>query len=130
MQRQNGFTLVELMVVLAILAVIAALAIPAYRDYISTARKGAIVERINGLRPFIENARIDADPPAYPGGTYVSGGANDFLATGYQLPGDNDGITLVVAAGACGGLADCYKITATNADGLVGVYENGTFTWP
>lgn len=129
-RRQNGFTLVELMVAVAVLFVIAALAIPAYRDYIGTAQRGAMVERINGLRPFIENARIDADVPAYPSGTYVSGGANDFLTIGYRMPDDNDGITMVVAAGACGTLATCYKITATNAEGVVGVYEDGTVTWP
>ncbi|MFZ5698141.1 MAG: type IV pilin protein [Pseudomonadota bacterium] len=130
MNRQQGFTLIELMVVVAILAVIAALAIPAYRDYVDTAQRGAIVERINGLRPFIENARIDTG--TYAAGTYVSGGANDFGAIGYQVPGDDDGFTLVVAAGACGDLANCYKVTATNADGLVGVYENadGIVTWP
>ena len=44
--RERGFSLIELMVVVAIAAVLASIAIPSYRDYV---RRGAIEEATSPL---------------------------------------------------------------------------------
>jgi type IV pilus assembly protein PilE len=49
--RQRGFTLIEVMIVVAIVAILAALALPSYQDYV---KRGKIPEATSGL----SNARI------------------------------------------------------------------------
>ncbi|GAA5071098.1 pilin [Lysobacter panacisoli] len=64
--QQHGFTLIELMIVVAIIAILAAIALPAYQDYVTRAQVSEGISLSTGAKVAIatyygDNARFPTD---------------------------------------------------------------------
>lgn len=54
MKKQSGFTLIELMIVVAIVAILAAVALPAYQNYTKKAKMTELVSAVGAVKLAVE----------------------------------------------------------------------------
>ncbi|MFN5993571.1 MAG: prepilin-type N-terminal cleavage/methylation domain-containing protein [Betaproteobacteria bacterium] len=91
---QQGFTLIELMIVVAIIGILAAVAIPAYQDYTAKAQGSEIYSLMSGLKtPYVELAgAIGAEAACkidkYPSSVTVGKSVEKLTMTWQAIPSD------------------------------------------
>ena len=107
-----GFSLVELMVSIAILGIIAAISVPLYRGYVESAANGALINNVATMEIFQEDVMLRTG--AYAEGTYDARAGEMSLtdATGWRPRADTGAVYVVDAA-----TASSYRVTATDAQG-------------
>ena len=102
-ERTSGFTLIELMIVVAIIGILAAIAIPAYQDYLAKAQTSEGYALLDGLKSPIVEEMSQSVTCTIPANAVSSG---KYVAS------------VVATAGVSGGSPDCTVVATFKAAGV------------
>ena len=108
-KMQKGFTLIELMIVVAIIGILAAIALPAYQDYV-------VRSRLTEGLTYADAAKVTVGENAYNGKTYDSG---------FTTPAASENTNSVVITPASGVITVSTTAKAGNGTVIFNPYSNG-----
>ncbi len=104
LQSAAGFTIIELLIVIAVISILTAIAVPSYRDYVMKSRRTEAKELLFTAAQRLQQYFTQNDVYTNSTSTLQMGSSS---RNGYY--------TLTIAAGTTGSINTSYALTATRA---------------
>nr|WP_277876255.1 pilin [Cobetia sp. AM6] len=135
MRKQAGFTLIELMIVVAIIGILAAIAIPRYQDYVARSQATSALASLRGVQTAAEEAILRGQEPVLSSDADLEAGQVDVGIASDEL--DLGAITLAAPDDGAAGEFDLEiaftgevnpRLSGTDANTL-GIYRDANGRW-
>ena len=130
MLKRKGFTLIELMIVVAIIGILAMIAIPTFRSMQYDAKRAEVPSNVSAIKKMEEAYQAGEESgnyiaaTAYPGSTpgtaqvaWVASSSGGFKTLGWAPDGKVRGVYSVTTSGSAGSTADFTATGLSDVDG-------------